>query len=57
MTEAQQVVLMLKGMILELTPEGRERFEDAYKRLKEINDSSQEAQFALCLLGAEAAAS
>lgn len=57
MTEEQQIVLILKGLVSELPPEGREQYEAAYKQIKEISASSEAAGIALCVLGAEMAAS
>ncbi|WP_454833247.1 hypothetical protein [Pseudomonas veronii] len=57
MTEEQQIVLMLKGLVSELSPEGREQYEAAYQQMKKISGSSDAAGMALCVLGAEMAAS
>ena len=57
MTEEKQIVLMLKGLISELPPEGREQYEVAYQQMKEIAKSGEAAALALCVLGAEMAAS
>lgn len=57
MTEEQQIVLMLKGLVSELPPKGREQYEAAYKQMKEISTSSEAASIALCVLGAEMSAS
>lgn len=57
MTEEQKIVLMLKGLVSELPPEGREQYEAAYKKIKEISTSSDAAGIALCVLGAEMAVS
>lgn len=56
MTEEKQVLLMLKGLVSELTPEGKERYEAAYTQIQAIRQSSDEAQLALIVIGGELAA-
>lgn len=57
LTEEQQVVLMLKGLISELPPEERAQYDAAYQKMKEISKSSEAAGVALCMLAAELSAS
>lgn len=53
MSEEQQILLMLKGLLAEMTSEQRARYDKAYADIKAIIDQGDPERMALIVHGAE----
>ncbi|MBH3383922.1 hypothetical protein I5S53_08040 [Pseudomonas juntendi] len=53
MSEEQQILLMLKGLLAEMTSEQRARYDKAYADIKAIIDQGDPECMALIVHGAE----
>ncbi|WP_155500230.1 hypothetical protein [Pseudomonas monteilii] len=53
MTEEQQILLMLKGLLAEMTSDEKARYDKAYAEIKAIIDNGNPERMALIIHGAE----
>jgi uncharacterized protein YoaH (UPF0181 family) len=57
MSNEEQVLLMLKGMVSELPPEQQEQYRDARERIQFVINEGHPAGLALIVIAAEISAS
>lgn len=53
MSEEQQILLMLKGLLADMTSEEKARYDKAYAEIKAIIDNGNPERMALIIHGAE----
>lgn len=53
MSEEQQILLMLKGLLAEMTSDQRARYDKAYAEIKAVIDQGEPERMALIVHGAE----
>ena len=53
MSEEQQILLMLKGLLAEMTSDQRARYDKAYAEIKAVIDQGDPERMALIVHGAE----
>lgn len=57
MSNEEQAVLMLKGLVSDLSPEQQEQYRSARERIKQIMSEGEPAGLALIVIAAEISAS